>query len=66
MARQAFRLYEDYPDEHDSIRNIENWQHCIERAARHPKADEIEKGVGLLAVHAYDLQKPFIIRGAQR
>ena len=66
VARRAMILYEDYPDEYDSIRNIENWQRVIEEAIKHPRADEIEMGVGLLAVHAYDLQKPFIARGVER
>ena len=59
MARHVLRTYSEY--EADSyLRNVENLQRSIEEAMKHPRADRLERSVGALAVHALDLQRPFI------
>ena len=59
MARHVLRAYSEF--EADTyLHNVENLQRSIEEAMKHPRADRIERGVGALAVHALDIQKPFL------
>lgn len=59
MARHVLRAYSEF--EADSyLHNVENLQRSIEGAMKHPRADGIERGLGELAVHALDMQKPFL------
>lgn len=48
------------PDETDQMKSVENLQRAIERAVHHPRSHAIETQLGYLAVHAIDLQKPYL------
>lgn len=48
------------PDEEDQMRSLENLQFAMERAVRHPKSHAIETQLAFLAIHAIDLQKPYL------
>ena len=59
MARHVLRAYSEF--EADTyLHNVENLQFSIEEAMKHPRADRLEREVGALAVHALDLQRPFL------
>lgn len=60
MAQHALKYYEDEP--HDNVRSLENLMRAIERAQRHPKADEIELAVASLAIRSLEIQRPYIIQ----
>lgn len=59
MARRVLRNFTEYGDD-TYLHNLESLQFSIEEAMKHPRADRIERGVGALAVHALDMQKPFV------
>ncbi len=65
VGMRAYSLFKQEGDLGDPIKNIENWQRSIEEAIKHPRADILEQHIGLLAVHAYDLQKPYIQEGTR-
>ncbi len=65
VGMRAFRLFADYGDAGDPMTNIENWQRSIQESIRNPRADIIEREVGELAIHAFDVQKPFIFYGTR-
>ena len=44
----------------DKLQSIDNLQFAIERAGNHPRAHEVERSLGQLAIHAIDLQKPYL------
>lgn len=58
MAQHALKWYQDEP--HDNIRSLDSLMRSIERAKRNGKADTIELAVADVALHAYDIQRPFI------
>ena len=59
MAHRVLRNFAEY-DDGTYLHNLESLQRSIEEAMKHPRADRIERGVGALAVHALDIQKPFL------
>ena len=50
----------------DYLRSIESLMFEIEEKARDRRVSELETGVALLAVHALELQLPFIREGLIR
>lgn len=60
VARAALGAFGEYGHTPDHLLATERLQAAIEEAVTHPKTDRIEREVGLLAVHALDLQKPYI------
>lgn len=64
IAQCVLKHMQDYPLDESYISNIENYQHCIEDALKHPKARPSEVMVAQLAIHLLDLQKPYIQYGS--
>lgn len=60
LARHALMSFEEYGYTSDHLQAIGHLQSSIEAAARHPRADHIEKSLAGLVCHTLDLQKPFI------
>ena len=63
LAGRALRLFNDRYDEYDPVANLENYMSSIEEAAKHPRAQELERAMAALTVHACELQIPFIKEG---
>lgn len=60
----AMRVHREFePVAGDYIASIWAYMRTIERAIKHPRAGEIEKGLGNLAVYAIERQVPFIRQG---
>lgn len=60
----ARRVQKDYlPIRDDYIGSMFSLMSCISDAIRHPRVGEIERGLAQLAVHAVELQLPFIREG---
>lgn len=62
LAQRALVLYREYGDR-GFLRNLDNYQRCIEEAILHPKVSPLQRGVGELAVYAMELQRPYIKAG---
>lgn len=50
-----------YEPDYKPLKDISQLQSLIERTKTHPRAHGIEKGLADLAIHALDLQRPFLI-----
>lgn len=46
--------------------SMENLMTAIEDATKHPRAHPVEKDLAMLAVHAVDLQRPYIAKSLKR
>lgn len=53
-------IVRDWEPDTDKLLSLENLQTSIEAAGNHPRAHPIERQLGDLAIHAIDLQKPFL------
>lgn len=60
VARHALRGFSDYGYTSNHLQAVGRLQRSIEAAARHPKADYIEKSIAELVCHGLDIQKPFL------
>jgi hypothetical protein len=47
----------------DTLSSMDNLMFAIENASKHPRAHPIERDLCHLAIHAIDLQKPYIADG---
>ena len=47
----------------DHRTDIEGLQRSIEQSTKHPRSHRLEKGLAELAIHAIDLQKPYLELG---
>jgi hypothetical protein len=59
-AQRVRRLYVPNPN---PLIAIENYMRAVETASDHPKSHFIERQLSDLAIHAVDLQRPFIREG---
>lgn len=50
----------NWEPDRDKLQSLGNLQAAIEQAGEHPRAHPIEKQLGDLAIHAIDLQKPYL------
>jgi hypothetical protein len=56
-----YRVARDYQtDGNNYLHNIELLQFAIEQAGKSPKAHEVERQIGKLAIYVLDLEKPFV------
>lgn len=60
IARAALYNFQDFGSTDNPIVATGNLQSSIEGAAKHPRADYIEREVARCAVHALELQKPYL------
>lgn len=60
-----YTVYRGFQTTGDTFQDIARLQSLIDRASDNPKAHEIERGLGDLAIHALDLQIPFLKEGMQ-
>lgn len=60
IARRALHTFDSYEHTDDHLEATERLQRSIEGAARHPRADMIEREIAWLATYALEIQKPFI------
>lgn len=58
VAQHTLNYYQDRPE--DNLRSIDNFMRSVDRAIRHPKASEMEKVIAQMAIHAVELQLPYI------
>lgn len=58
-----FSVRKEFQTSNDTFKDIARIQSLIEVSNKHPKAHEIEKGMANLAIHALDLQVPYIRAG---
>ena len=63
MAGRALANFWEYGDAGDPIDNLQNYMRSIEKAAKHPKAKELEKTIAETAVWACEMQIPWIQQG---
>jgi hypothetical protein len=59
-AQRVRRLYEPH---FNPLVGMENYMRAVEQAMQSPKSHTIERQVASLAIHAIDLQRPFIKGG---
>lgn len=60
----AMRVHREFnPVEGDYIASMWSLMRTIEQAIKHPRAGEVEKGLGNLAVYAIQQQIPFVKSG---
>jgi len=57
------RLANIYKPSQDVLLNMELYMRAIEKAMASPKAHSIERQVASLAIHAIDLQRPYVREG---
>lgn len=55
-----FRVAKYFREGDTPIESLENLMRAMERSCKHPKAHQIERELSELAVHALDLQRPYI------
>lgn len=56
----------EYEPHHDPMVNIDRLVAAIERTKRHPRAHQIERDLADLTIHAFELQRPFILDNRNR
>lgn len=59
------RTLRDYEPGDTTIESMDNLMFSMRDAARHPRAHHIERSVAELAIHAIELQKPFVIEALE-
>lgn len=50
----------EFEEGRNTMQSMDRLMRSIEDAARHPRATEIEQAIAELAVHAIDIQRPYI------
>jgi hypothetical protein len=58
--QRLLRVYEPTPD---TMQNMDNYMRSIEQVMMSPKSHSIERQVASLAIHAVDLQRPYVREG---
>lgn len=61
MAPRVYRAFYPVPDNY--LASMDRLCFAIEEATQHPRVGYVERGIGMLAIHAIELQKPFIREG---
>lgn len=62
MARRILR---DFEPGRGVLQTMDNFISTVDEATKNPLAGEIERGIGRLIIHAFELQKPFILDGVK-
>ncbi len=57
------RVAKNWYPQRDTLRSMDELMHAIDKAADHPLAHDIERGVAHLAVEAIGLQRPYVAEG---
>ena len=60
-AQRVHSSFEPNPNDH--IESVYKYMRAIEEAIKRPNTQDIERSLGLLAVHAMELQLPFFKEG---
>lgn len=59
----AMRVRRLYVPTDNPLQGIENYMRAVEQAMKHPRSHHIERALSQLAIHAVDLQRPYIREG---